>query len=471
MAVNLFNPNFYRAVNPDLRGLNDQQAFDHLINFGLNERRLFSPIVDLNLYADSNPGLSFAGLNTPRQLFDHLSNFGVSEGRRFSFVFDPSFYRNANSDLAAAGLSNEQLFNHFQTLGLNEGRASAITFNPSFYLSVNPDLQQAGFNRQQALEHFRLIGINEGRTASPFFNVRFYLASNPDLGQAFGTNFREAFEHFILNGISEGRVAAPGGVTPPPPLPPPPQPQPDPNEPGNTPQTALNVGSLSGTRTFNDSIGNNDPNDYYRFGLSGPTNLNVVLNGLNQDADLELFLDANNNGTVDAGERVGISEQQGTLQDSITGFFTQGNYFVNVLPGIPGAQTPYNLNLIATPASGDLGGNSPSNATNLGPLVGNRTFNDFVGSADPEDYFRFILNDVRNVNLVLSGLGDDADLRLYRDLNNNGAIDNGELLVESIQSGTNADSINRTLDPGAYFVLVSRAFDGANTNYTLSLSA
>ncbi|AFY84349.1 pre-peptidase C-terminal domain-containing protein [Oscillatoria acuminata] len=471
MAINLLDADFYRAVNPDLRGLNNQQALDHLLAFGINEGRAFSPTVDLDFYRRNNPGLAAAGLTTRRQFYDHLSNFGVRENRPFSLVFNPVVYGNANPGLASAGVvGSEALFNHYQAFGINEGRPSAITFDTNFYRTVNPDLQQAGLNNRQLVEHFQFIGTNEGRTSSPNFNVRFYLAANPDLQQAFGFNFRQAFEHYLSNGIQEGRIATPGG-TPLPPLAPPPPPPPVPVGPGNTAQTALNVGVLTGVQTFNQSISNTNSNDFYRFSLSGPTNLNLVINGMTQDADLELFFDSNNDGLADPNtERVGFSEQAGTLQDSITGFFTAGNYFVNVSQGVPGATTPYNLNLIATPVTGDLGGNTPNTATNLGILAGTRRIDDFVGDPDPEDYFRFVLNDVKNVNLLLTGLNDDADLRLYQGVNNNGAIEQGNLIAESIQSGTTPEALNRTLTPGDYLVLVSPGFQGVNTNYSLTLS-
>ncbi len=473
----LLDVDFYRAVNTDLRGLNNQQARDHLLNFGLNEGRVFSPTVDLDFYRRTNTDLASAGLNTRRQLFDHLSTFGVREGRQFSLTFNPAFYQNRNPDLRAAGVNeNESLFNHYQNFGINEGRASGPGFDPNFYRGVNPDLLQAGFNNRQLLEHFQFIGVNEGRTSSPNFNARFYLATNPDLQPVFGTNFRQAFEHYLLNGIREGRTSAPGTAPLPPLAPLPPAPllpvvMPLPlTVPGNTPQTALNAGVLTATQIFNSEVSNVNSNGYYRFSLAGPTNLNVVINGMTQDAKLELFLDSNNDGTVNATERVGLSQQPGTLQDSITGFFTAGNYFVNVSQGVPGAQTPYNLNLIATPVTGDVAGNAPNNATNVGILSGTRRIDDFVGDSDPQDYFRFVLNEAKDLNLFLTGLNDDADLRLYQTVNNNGAIAEGNLIASSIQSGTTPEAISRNLAAGDYLVLVSPGFQGVNTNYGLTLT-
>ena len=171
MAVNLFDPNFYRAFNPDLAGFNDAQAFQHLINSGLNEGRVFSQYVDLNVYRANNPDLGAAGLVTNRQIYDHLSGVGAGEGRTFSQVFNPNIYRALNPDLAAAGLNNEQLFDHFRAFGINESRQASESFSVGFYLAVNTDLQAAGFNNQQALQHYVFAGIAEGRIAAPGGNT------------------------------------------------------------------------------------------------------------------------------------------------------------------------------------------------------------------------------------------------------------------------------------------------------------
>lgn len=167
MAVNLFDANFYRSVNPDLAGLNDAQAYQHLISFGLNEGRTFSLYVDLNTYRVSNTDLAAAGLITNQQLYDHLSISGAAEGRNFSPVFNANVYRALNPDLQAAGLNNEQLLDHFRAFGINEGRQASNSFSVGFYLAANPDLQAAGFNNQQALQHYVFFGIAEGRIAAP----------------------------------------------------------------------------------------------------------------------------------------------------------------------------------------------------------------------------------------------------------------------------------------------------------------
>jgi len=184
MAINLFDPNFYRQANPDLASFSDSDAFAHFINFGVNEGRRFSPYADLNVYRISNPDLVAAGLTTNRQLYDHLSVAGVAEGRIFSDVFDVNFYRAANPDLAAIGFNNEQLLDHFRTSGINEGRLASPIFNAPFYLAANPDLAAAGFDFARGLNHYVLAGMFEGRLTAPApisgFSPNFSILSTGD---------------------------------------------------------------------------------------------------------------------------------------------------------------------------------------------------------------------------------------------------------------------------------------------------
>jgi hypothetical protein len=94
-----------------------------------------------------------------------------------------------------------------------------------------------------------------------------------------------------------------------------------------------------------------------------------------------------------------------------------------------------------------------------------------VGSSDTSDTFSFSLSSPKDINLALTGMSADADVRLYRDVNNNGVIDAGDTLIGSSANGGNHDeAINVGPEPaGNYLVQVSR-FSG-DTKYDLRLSA
>ena len=92
----------------------------------------------------------------------------------------------------------------------------------------------------------------------------------------------------------------------------------------------------------------------------------------------------------------------------------------------------------------DFAGNTLSTARDLGILSGNRTFADYVGSDDTNDYYRFTLAAPSNFSLLLNGLSADADVQLLNS--------SGTLITQSNAAGTSPESITRTLDAGTYFV-------------------
>ena len=435
MAVNLADLNFYRAVNPDLAGLNDPEAFSHLINAGLNEGRVFSPYIDLNLYRAVNTDLAAAGLTSNRQLYDHLQNAGVAEGRSFSPVFDANFYRAANPDLAAAGLSNEQLLDHFRASGINEGRASAPNFHVSFYIAANPDLQAAGFNFQQALQHYVFAGIREGRTA------------------------------------------APSGPAAPPPPPPPAAGDPPP-PPNSTLSFSRDLGILPESLDIRDFVGTNNPNDYYRFTVPSNGEFGLTLGAVTENARVELIKDFNQNGEIDTGD--GDIITSGSASSSSNGNINRaieaGTYYLRVYPSFFDGNTNYDLRFgfsakpSTTPANP---GNTLNTALDIG-VVGTepRRFRDFVGYTDGNDIYRFTVNSNSNLNISLNSVTQDSRVELIKDFNNNGVIDvgDGDIITSGFASSSSNSNINQAVEAGTYYLRVyPNPFDG-NTNYDLQVS-
>lgn len=108
----------------------------------------------------------------------------------------------------------------------------------------------------------------------------------------------------------------------------------------------------------------------------------------------------------------------------------------------------------------DLGGNTLNTATYLSSLEGTRVISDFVGSADPNDYYRIQIDQQSEMHLGLDGLRADADLQLLDA--------SGRTIASSTRGGSNAESISRTLEPGTYFVRAYR-YSG-DTPYRLTLN-
>jgi hypothetical protein len=213
--------------------------------------------------------------------------------------------------------------------------------------------------------------------------------------------------------------------------------------------TARNIGSLTTAQTFQDFVGSNDTNDYYRFSITqNASPFTLTLNGLSADADVQLL---NGGGGV-----ITSSARGGTASESINRTLNAGTYYVRVYP-YGGANTNYALTLSADP------GNAVNVAYNLGSLSTAQTFRNAVSSNDTNDYYRFsITQNASPFTLTLNGLSADADVQL---LNGGGGV-----ITSSARGGTASESINRTLNAGTYYVRVY-PYGGANTNYALTLSA
>ncbi|MFO5527106.1 MAG: C2 family cysteine protease [Cuspidothrix sp.] len=219
---------------------------------------------------------------------------------------------------------------------------------------------------------------------------------------------------------------------------------------GNTLGTARNI-TLSSSTTIQDWVGSTDTNDYYRFTVASTSNLNLSLNGLTSDADVQLL---NSSGSL-----IQSSANAGTSAESIVRQVNAGTYYIRVLPY--SGSTSYNLNLSATVIPPDNAGNTLVTARNVTLSSSTTTFQDWVGSTDANDYYRFNVGTQSNFSLSLTGLTANADVQL---LNSSGGV-----ITTSANTGTTSESIASLLSTGTYYVRVYQS--SGNTNYSLSLNA
>lgn len=300
MTVNLFDANYYRSVNSDLQQFNDEQALEHFLTFGLNENRQFSRIVNLEIYRANNPDLAAAGLTTNRQLFDHLQEFGVKEGRKFSDVLDLTFYQANNADLA--NFTSEQLFQHFQDFGLNEGRLGAPTVDTS--LAVTP-----------------AVSSTDALTVPPMIPPMYPGNTSPPGSLPIAPNTE--LPSFDPVGTDTGDVL----------------------------NASIDMAVNNFNMSLNESVGNSDLNDYYRFVVKNYTQFNLTLSG--SSLGMEMYIDRNNDGQLDADELfiTGASGLSGAPNDysgartSFSGTLSSGNYYVIIFTELD--QSDYQLDISA----------------------------------------------------------------------------------------------------------------------------
>jgi hypothetical protein len=86
---------------------------------------------------------------------------------------------------------------------------------------------------------------------------------------------------------------------------------------------------------------------------------------------------------------------------------------------------------------------------------------------DDQDFYRFNVSQSGVFNANLTGLSGDADVKLIQDKNNNGSVDQGEVLGWQWEWGTGNESVRRFLSAGNYFVEVM-GYGSEMKNYTLN---
>ncbi|MEM9922226.1 MAG: CAP domain-containing protein [Cyanobacteria bacterium P01_D01_bin.50] len=322
----IVNLDFYRASNSDLADLNNKEAYENLVNYGISQGRKTSPIVDLEFYGEHNSDLN--SLNN-EELFEHLKNNGIAEGRSFSQIFNFQYYLAENPDVTQnVGKSYTEAFNYFVTEGLNQGESFSPAFDAEFYKNAHTDLAATSLDNEQLLEHFVINGLNEGRKSAPGFDVEYYLNNNPGLDSF---SYNEAFKHFVTVGLYDG-LAASEYIS---------------DFAGNTLDSARKIALDSGKIVFRDSIGNSDSDDFYHLTLNNAnSDVEVLIKGLNTDADLELL---NSSGDIIASasnnRSFGESLNVENLED--------GAYYIRVFQGIETANSNYNLSLSVTPTEAE----------------------------------------------------------------------------------------------------------------------
>ncbi|MEG5065664.1 S8 family peptidase [Microcoleus sp. B3-A4] len=123
------------------------------------------------------------------------------------------------------------------------------------------------------------------------------------------------------------------------------------SDPDNSLATARNIGVADNNRlTFNDIVGVDDNEDYYRFTINNNSDVSLRIDVVN-GAGIELIQDKNRNGEADYDELLGSDYASPGASGEINFFnLTPGDYYVAVYSYFD--YKNYNLNLAATPGTG-----------------------------------------------------------------------------------------------------------------------
>lgn len=248
-----------------------------------------------------------------------------------------------------------------------------------------------------------------------------------------------------------------------------------PPEPGNTIPVARELGALAGTVTAKEYVGKLDAIDLYRLTLNDISNLQISASGTSNNTRVSLIRDINGNGLIDNDETLATDTNFGSnFLSSVTRDLPAGSYLIAVEPRSASSSTLYDLNVVATPFGGTLPidpGNTLPAAFEVGALTGTFTAKEHVGILDSTDFYRFTLATPGTLQARVTGASTNTRIQLVRDANNNGLIDNGEILDSDANFGsTFLSQLSESLQAGTYFFGITPQSSSGSTNYTVSLT-
>ena len=227
--------------------------------------------------------------------------------------------------------------------------------------------------------------------------------------------------------------------------------------------------------------GGSSPDLFWRNSLTGDTQFwsykgaqrTQVTSGTSIDANWQSLgaTDLNGDGTSDllwrnssTGELLGWFVQNGSVADSTSIYKEPELNWQPIAAFAPSASlvvTP--IQSMPRPGSLTING-SISSAVNEAPVFALR---DRVDAGNISDFYRFTIGQSGMFTAGLTGLTGDADVRLIQDINNNGSIDQGDILAWQWERGTANESIRKFIAPGTYFVQVL-SYNNQTANYTVS---
>jgi hypothetical protein len=258
--------------------------------------------------------------------------------------------------------------------------------------------------------------------------------------------------------------------------------------PGSTLNTAQNIGSLT-SFSINDSITSASLIDYYKFSLTATKDIQLLLSNVTENyLEAAIYIDKNNNGLIDSGEELysnysgsgRIGQIDTTLGSSTS--LSAGNYYIGIkrLDGY-NANSNYSLQITATVVAPSITpdpGKTLATAYNIGSISSTgsvtttRTYQEFIGNADPIDYYKFSLTSTNDIKTMLNGTSQNyLDMDIYQDKNNNGLIEAGEQLYTDYAGDSRNGLIETTLGIGTYYMGVTRSdgYNNTNSSYVLQL--
>jgi Bacterial pre-peptidase C-terminal domain len=179
---------------------------------------------------------------------------------------------------------------------------------------------------------------------------------------------------------------------------------------------ARNIGSLAESKTFRDSVGRKDKNDYFTFTLSRRSNFSLNLSQLKENVDVAI---------IQGGQTILKSARPKNKKEAIATSLAAGTYYVRVYPGRNSSK--YRLRLGASPVfsafasrllsttAPEIGSVDPTTGAFL-PLANTSTAYTDIASSQNGDLFGVSSNSLYQVDpstgnsSLVGGLGTSVSM-------------------------------------------------------------
>jgi hypothetical protein len=234
------------------------------------------------------------------------------------------------------------------------------------------------------------------------------------------------------------------------------------------PDHGRDMGSLDKLKSFNDFIGvGTDPIDTYKFSLTSRRAFFAAFSEGGDDASnqsqMTLFRDNNHDGVGEPNEIFSIS-QTGRFESFLQPL-DPGSYILQLA-----AQTGSGTYQLAAEARPDQAGNTLATAKNLGAVKGLVHLDDYLEFAsDPVDFYKFTMPVAGTIGAsIFPEFAGDVNLALIRDANNNGVIDNGDVIATANRTSSGAKEFTKALAAGTYFLRATMPNNSPATHYFLT---
>jgi trimeric autotransporter adhesin len=261
----------------------------------------------------------------------------------------------------------------------------------------------------------------------------------------------------------------------------------------------LNARTIAVGSPIKDFVNKSDRIDVYKVSLGQRSSFSLSV--VNLKANVSVSLYSGN------GQLVQSSNQPRKKPEQISSTLEAGAYYISVNL-FKGGKTSYVLRTSATPAIAIAPTPSPSTATpsptpapppnpliypspepgqslrsayDMGVLTGVKGFQEYVGTYDSLDYYKFTLTDPTPFSAIAVSATSGIGLQLIQDINGNGWYDGQDELVKdpsyyfdssSSYVGPQTRTVaSKSLDRGTYFLRVTNGRGaGYQTNYTLTIA-